>query len=147
MMKKILLIIGLVVLSSCASKKEKLTFSKFIISDVSGHTEIKVEENGTIYIGENLIGVIDKEGMISTKNGTVLAEVFEDNVILDGDGKMLVSIDKKGSVENSDGEFITWSNDGELLKNDEPLGLSIFPADENSYQTASLLLYLHLAIK
>lgn len=145
MMKKILLIIGLVVLYSCASKKEKLTFSKFIISDVTGHTEIKVEENGTIYIGENLIGVIDKEGMISTKNGTVLAEVLEDDIIVDGEGNTVIKIDKEGTVDKGTGEIIQWTENGELMNGDQLTGLKIFPADKESYQTASILLFLHLS--
>ncbi|WP_130734121.1 hypothetical protein [Flavobacterium sp. J27] len=147
MIKKILFFLLIIIFSSCATKKEKLTFSRFIINDEKGRTEIKVEDNGTIYISDNLIGLVDKEGTISTKNGTVLAEIIEDNFIVDGNGNELVQIDKNGAVENSAGESITWSETGELLKDDEPLGLKIFPANRDSFQTASILLYLHLAIK
>ncbi|NHN27852.1 hypothetical protein FIA58_019415 [Flavobacterium jejuense] len=135
-----------VLLISCATKKEKLTFSKFIISNIKGQTEIKVEDNGTIFISDNLIGMIDKEGTIITKHGTVLAEVMEDNFIIDGEGKTLIRIDENGAVENNSGEF-EWSANGELLKNDEPIGFKIFPVDKDSFQTASLLLFLHLSIK
>lgn len=133
-------------LISCATKKEKLTFSKFIISNARGLTEIKVEDNGSIFISDNLIGIIDKEGAIITKNGTVLAEVIEDNQIIDGEGNAVIKIDKEGTVDKGSGEIIQWSESGELMKGDETTGLRIFPADKNSFQTASILLFLHLSI-
>lgn len=130
---------------SCATKKEKLTFSKFIISDAKGQTEIKVDDSGAIFISDNLIGIVDKEGTVITKNGTVLAEVLEDDVIVDGEGNTVVIIDKEGTVDKGFGEIIQWSDDGELMNGNETTGLKIFPADKDSYQTASILLYLHLS--
>ncbi|VXA95087.1 conserved hypothetical protein [Flavobacterium sp. 9AF] len=147
MTKKILYISFYFLILSCATKKEKLTFSKFIISDAKGYTEIEVEENGSIYISDNLIGLVDKEGTITTKHGTLLAEVDEQNFIHDADGNALVQIDKNGTVENSGGDAITWSENGLLLKNNQPIGFKIFPANKESFQTASILLYLHRTIK
>lgn len=130
---------------SCATKKEKLTFSKFIISDAKGQTEMKVDDSGAIFISDNLIGMIDKEGTIITKNGTVLAEVLEDDIIVDGEGNTVIKIDKQGTVDKGTGEIIQWTENGELMNGDQLTGLKIFPADKESYQTASILLFLHLS--
>ena len=130
---------------SCATKKEKLTFSKFIISDAKGQTELKVDDSGAIFISDNLIGMIDKEGTIITKHGTVLAEVLENDCIVDGEGNTVIKIDKEGTVDKGTGEIIQWSENGELMKGNERIGLRIYPADKASYQTASILLYLHLS--
>jgi hypothetical protein len=125
-------------------KTGKLEFSEFEIKDENGKTRITVSENGIIKINGEDIGKINRDGALNDKEGKLLAKITEDTILQDKDGKNLIKIDKSGTMDNGSGAFIKWSESGELLKANEKTGMNISPVDKESFQSASIILFLYL---
>lgn len=136
-----------VIMVSCGTKTDKLEFSEFEIKDGNGKTGISVSENGTIKISGENIGKINKDGTLNDKEGKLLAKITEENILQGKDGENLIKIDKNGTMDNGSGTFIKWSDSGELLKGDEKTGMNISPVDKESFQSASIILFLYLNFK
>lgn len=141
------LLLASTLLFSCGTKKEKLQFSAFEIKNENGVTGITVNKNGEIKMGGNDIGTINPNGSLNDKDGNLLAKMTDDNFLQDKDGNNLIKIDKNGKMDNGSGMFIEWSENGELLKGNEKTGMSITPVDKESFQAASIILFLYSSFK
>ncbi|MCT4580975.1 MAG: hypothetical protein N4A35_06115 [Flavobacteriales bacterium] len=124
-----------------------LTFSSFKLKYEGKKTQIKVNNKGVIKMGGELIGIVHKDGKLTSKDGQLIASISPDGILADATGKALVKIDKTGKIDNGSGMYIQWSNDGVFMKGEENTGITIAPVDENSFQTASLILFLYLSFK
>lgn len=124
-----------------------LQFSKFKIKGENGKTQIKVSNSGAIKMGKQLIGRINKNGSLTSKEGVVIAQISDDGILKDATGKPLIKIDNTGKIDNGSGKFIKWTDEGQFMKGDENTKITIVPANKDSYQTASIILFLYLSFK
>ncbi len=138
------LLLASTLLFSCGTQKEKLQFSEFKIKNENGETGITVNKNGAIKISGEDIGTINSDGTLNDKEGNLLAKMTDDYFLQDKDGNNLIKIDENGKMDNGSGMFIEWSESGELLKGNEKTGMSVTPVDKNSFQAASIILFLYL---
>ena len=145
-MKKIVYLFLIPILfTSMSYEGDVLQFSKFKIKDESGKNQIKVSKKGKILIGGKLMAIISKNGNITSKDGKVVASFSDEGTLEDANKKPLVSIDKNGKIDNGSGKYIYWSEEGFLMKGEENTGISISPVNKNSFQTASIIMYLYLS--
>ncbi len=126
---------------SCKSDHRKINFSEFklIFENEIVH---KVTNEGNLFDKENLIAKIHGEqGIIRDSKGKILIQ-FKNDDILDVEGDFLFTINEKG--EGRRGSMICkWSKEGEFMMNEKKTGIRIEPINRESYQLASILLFLH----
>ncbi len=147
-MKKIIYLFTLAtLLISWSFQADILKFSSFKIKDKNGKTQLKVSKKGAVKMGGELIGVVHKDGTLTSKDGQLIASISPEGILKDATGKGLVKIDKAGKIDNGSGMYIQWSKDGTFIKGEEDTGIKITPIDEASFQTASLILFLYLSFK
>jgi len=130
---------------SCGIKTERFNYSKFEIKDQNGVVGIIVDDNGNIIINNKLFGKVVKTGKILDKKGKTIAELNNENILVDSLNHPLIKISKNGELDNGSGITIKWSKSGELMKGDVKTGMSISPNDPKSYCTASAILFLSLS--
>lgn len=131
---------------ACNTKTDKLQFSEFEIKDENGKTAITVSNNGTITISGKTIGTINKDGTLNDIKGNLLAKLNDANILEDKDGKNLTKIDENGVIDNGSGTYIKWNKEGDFIKGSTKTGLTMTPAAEKSFQSASIILFLYLNI-
>jgi len=136
-----------VIMVSCGTKTDKLEFSKFEIKDENGIAGFSVNESGIIKISGEDIGKINKDGKLNDKDGKLLAKITEESILQDKDGQNLIKINENGTMDNGSGTYIKWTEKGELLKGTEKIGMVISPVDKESFQSASIILFLHFNFK
>lgn len=145
-MKRIIYLLTLVtLLTSWTLQDDVLNFSAFKIKDESGKTQMRVNKKGNIKMGGKLLGVVHKNGTLTSKEGKVIASISSDGLLKDATGKTLVKIDENGKIDNGSGMYIQWTEKGVFMKGEENTGITMYPVDKDSYQTASLILFLYLS--
>ena len=148
-MKKISCIIVFVIMGIACEENEsdKLSFTKFKITDANGQSILKVDEKGTLTKNGVHVGFIKKSGIVEDKKErTVLQLAAGGSLFVDGEGKEVIEIDKNGTFLSSSGEVIHWNDAGELMRGEENTGISIYPVQKELLQFASVLLYIHYVI-
>jgi hypothetical protein len=142
-MKKILVVLFVAsLLSSCNSGV--LSFSAFELKDGKGLFSIIVESDGNLKVKDQKIGFINKEdGTIKDKDDNIVATFKPNGDLMDKDGNLLVNISSNGEFKTGDGAMVSWSEEGDLMKGEEKPGLKIEPADKNSFQVASVIVYTY----
>ena len=132
-------------LFACNSQN-KLVLAEYEISDEIGNVGLKVKKNGDILIGSELIASISEDGIVKNKNHELLATFNNDGKLLDKTGETLVIIDDMGKIHNSSSVLMYWSKDGKLMKDKKDTGLRISPANPILFESASVILYLYMAL-
>ncbi|NHN27853.1 hypothetical protein FIA58_019420 [Flavobacterium jejuense] len=147
MKKSICLLVLLGVVLACENEPDKLTISKFKITNVNGQSIIKIDEKGNITKNGDAVGYVKKNGIIADKKGRTILKLGKDETqFLDNEGKPVIRIYKDGQFTNSSGELIQWSDAGELMKGKENTGITIYPTERGFLQIASVLLYLYYIV-
>jgi len=126
------------VLISCGTKNKGLKFSAFEVTDETGVAGIKVEEDGKFFVAGMFTGTVDKNGFIRDTANQVIVEIRNDSVFM-AVGKYLYRINENGTIDDGSGILLKWNKEGELLYGDIKNGIRITPADQNSFQAASIL--------
>jgi len=129
----------------CSCNTSVISFSAFELKDSQGIFSIQVKEDGTLNVKDKKVGSINKEdGTIKDQNDSIVATFNSNGDLIDKEGKVLVNINKNGEFKVDDKDLVSWSEDGELMKGSEKSGLKIEPANKNSYQAASVIVYAYL---
>ncbi|WP_130734122.1 hypothetical protein [Flavobacterium sp. J27] len=147
-MRKIIWLTLLFTILSCETEPDKLMVSKFKITDANGQSIIRVDEKGNVIKQGIKVGAVKKKGVIVDKKERTILQLGDhnDSLFLDNEGKEVLVIHKDGKFLASSGEQIHWSDAGELMKDDESMGITVSPVEKSLLQIASVLLYLHYVI-
>lgn len=137
-MKNLFLCLSLMLLISCGET------TGFEIKDENGKTGIIVQTNGSIIINNEVIGTITRNGTVTDKDGKVIARIGENDMLLDSNSKAIIKMDKNGKMDNGSGTFIEWSENGELMKGNEKMGIKLSPVKTDTFRNASIVLFLYL---
>lgn len=146
-MKKVLcFLVFTAVLVSC--KKNVLEFNAFEIKSSQGQTVLTVDANGNVNEGKQDHVTLGKDGVIKDKDGKEVAQLKENNELVDADGTKIAKIDKDGTMTiYKDSTVLRWTDKGELKSDlDTSYGLYIEPADKESYQAASTIFCLYISM-
>ncbi len=136
---KFFLIISVLFLASCGAETD------FEIKDENGKTGILVQTDGNIIVDNVVTGKITKDGTVTDKDGKIIAKIGKNDIITNSEGDALIKINENGKIDNGSGVFIQWSDNGELMKGNEKVGMKMSPVKKDSYRNASIILFLYLS--
>jgi hypothetical protein len=142
-MKYKFLIMTILLIASCSRKKDLLHISELRIEINDAYPKITMEKDGKIYIDNDLVTIANKNGVIKWKSGNVACEMGEDNILRNYVGEPLIKINKNGVMDNGSGVVYHWNTAGKFVKGDKEIDYSLVPNDNNLFQVASIIMFLH----
>lgn len=115
--------------------------SNFELIDDAGNIVYSVVDNEVFYNSEKL-GIITNEHSFKNNKGKIISTYSNNELTINNKRHSKFNLKGDGSFTTESGAF-SWNSDGNLLKDNEPAGLKIKPAEAGYYLDASILTILN----